>query len=180
MQPFISRWSLREQLRTGNHLIFDVFFVTVSDNAKNHWKMALFPSKDSTTCNLHCRFASLLQNEFKSSKKWCCRVYHLCIEINMSSNRLAWISDYFFESFLLPQSEQQINLRNLHSLNLQQTWFQRQIREFFKNGFASVTEEKANVPRPRNDWIICGLSLIWHGFLREFDSLSPRTRSTVY
>lgn len=69
MQPFISRWSLREQLRTGNHLIFDVFFVTVSDNAKNHWKMALFPSKDSTTCNLHCRFASLLQNEFKSSKK---------------------------------------------------------------------------------------------------------------
>ena len=87
--------------------------------------------------------------------------FPLCIQINMSSNRLAWISDDYFESFLLPQSEQQINLRNLHSLNLQQTWFQRQIWEFFKNGFASVTEEKANVPRPRNDWIICGLSLIW-------------------
>ena len=46
--------------------------------------------------------------------------------------------------------------------------FQRQIQEFFKKGFASVTEEKVNVPRARNE------------FLMEFDALSPRTRSTVY
>ena len=63
------------------------------------------------TCNLQvCIIAAKRVGKLEKAML---QGFPLCIQINMSSNRLAWISDDYFESFLLPQSEQQINLRKL-------------------------------------------------------------------